>query len=347
MKIHILYNFREQPWGGGNQFLKALKKTWEQSEIYTELPDEADAIIFNSFPSDSIHYFFDLFKLKRSFPNKLIVYRLNGPYSFIRGNGKMIDYIIALFNKTLSDGIIFQSSWCKKNNDEYFGIKSKNSTVIFNASDDHFFYPRKEDYSVVENKKINLIAVSWSSNMRKGFPIYEFLDQYLDFTKYEMVFVGNSPIPFKQIKSIDPVESKQLGEILRQQDIYITASQNDPCSNSLIEALSCGLPAVVLNDGGHPELVAGGGETFNSTDDLLDMIEKVASNLQEYQKNIPEFSIDKVAKEYLNFILGIQQQVQQGNYQPKKIHFKSYFSYLQLSMYILIEKVLRRLDVKF
>ena len=37
MKIHIAYNLKSGPWGGGNQFLKALQKTLIASGDYSEL----------------------------------------------------------------------------------------------------------------------------------------------------------------------------------------------------------------------------------------------------------------------------------------------------------------------
>ena len=42
-------------------------------------------------------------------------------------------------------------------------------------------------------------------------------------------------------------------------DLYLAASRDDPCSNALLEALACGLPAAFLASGGHPELVGEAG----------------------------------------------------------------------------------------
>ena len=37
MKFHILFEFREGPWGGGgNQFLKALRGEFKSQNIYEE-----------------------------------------------------------------------------------------------------------------------------------------------------------------------------------------------------------------------------------------------------------------------------------------------------------------------
>jgi glycosyltransferase involved in cell wall biosynthesis len=172
-------------------------------------------------------------------------------------------------------------------------------TVIFNAPDPDIFYSRNK--KLIENRKIKLIATSWSSNMRKGFDIYKFLDRNPDFNRYEITFVGNSQVRFENIHYIEPLQSTQLADELRKHDIFITASLNDPCSNSLIEALHCGLPAIVRNSGGHHELIGNGGVTFEGESDVISAIEKVASNLGYYQEKIDVPDMSHVAEQYYNF----------------------------------------------
>ena len=50
---------------------------------------------------------------------------------------------------------------------------------------------------------------------------------------------------------------------MRRNDVYLAPSRNDPCSNALLEALACGLPAVFRASGGHPELVGEAGVPFD------------------------------------------------------------------------------------
>ena len=334
MKIHILYNFQEGAWGGGNQFLKALKKEFVKRDIYEEDATKADVILFNSYPFRTEYFFNQIFKLKQKYPEKIIFYRLNGPISLYRSKDKEIDKIIALFNNLFADGIIFQSNWCREQNKKLFEISSKHEAVVHNAPDDEIFNKigRKE---FNPKEKIKLIASSWSSNWQKGFEVYKFLDENLDFSKYEMTFAGNSPIEFKNIKWIKPVSSEKLAEIFKKNDIYITASKNDPCSNSLIEALSCGLPAVALNDGGHPELVGEGGKLFNNEKDVIEKIEKVAQNFHYYQPRIPEFSIEKVAQKYYEFAKRICDDVQSKKHQAKQVNFSTKTNFYKMKLIIL------------
>jgi len=333
MKINILYNFQQGPWGGGNKFLKALRKEFEYQSVYEENPVEAKVILFNSH-----HNFNEVFKLKTKFPQKIFVHRINGPIQLVRGKDEILDKVIYQFNNLVADGIIFQSNWCKKQNKQLFNISATYETVIYNAPDNKIFnVAGKRTFN--PKGKIRLIAVSWSSNWRKGFGIYKFLDENLDFSKYEMTFVGNSPIEFKNIKWIKPVSSEKLAEILKQHDIYITASENDPCSNSLLEALSCGLPAIALNNGGHPELVREGGELFRGKEDIIEKIEKVTRSYHYYQSKIPEFLIEEVAKQYFEFAKKIHEDYKKGIYQLKQVDFLTKINFYKMKLMILEWKI--------
>ena len=72
-----------------------------------------------------------------------------------------------------------------------------------------------------------------------------------------------------------PQDSRRLGELLRQHDLYIAASRNDPYSNALLEALASGLPALYLDEGGHGEFVGHGGLPFKNTEDVLPQLDRL------------------------------------------------------------------------
>lgn len=344
IKLHILYNFQKNAWGGGNQFLLALKKQFEHMECYTENREQADVIFFNSYPFRAEHFFDTLFHLKKQHPEKIIVYRLNGPISFIRGKDAYIDRAIRLFNDMLADGIIFQSKWCQEQNHNFFGISSSFETVIYNAPDNTIFN-REEKTPFHSDKKIKLIMASWSTNPRKGFALYNFLDTHLNFDKYEATFVGNTPSPFQHIRYAGILSSNELAKELKRHDIFITASENDPCSNALIEALACGLPAVVRNDGGHPELVQNGGVLFNDNEDILKQIEQVVSEYSSYQSRLPSFEIQKTANAYLAFAEKIYLQKQTNQFTPKRVTPHTHLGLLKLKTLIYFNKALRFLHI--
>ena len=74
MKVSIIYEFRNSPWGGGSQFLSALKKYLQAKQAYENDPAKADVILFNSY-----QYISDVAKIKSSYPRKLFIHRIDGP----------------------------------------------------------------------------------------------------------------------------------------------------------------------------------------------------------------------------------------------------------------------------
>lgn len=326
MKIHILTDLKEGPWGGGNQFLKGLRNQFINLGVYEKNPDKADIILFNSFPFGELYRFKQAVNLKKS--GKILIHRVDGPISSVRDKDYLIDKIIYYFNCHFIDGTIFQSNWSRQENYKLGMKKNKFETTIINAPDNKIFN-RKGRIKFSPKRKIKLIATSWSDNWRKGFRIYRYLDRNLDSNKYEMTFIGNSPINFKKIRWIKPLSSRGIAEQLKKHDIFITASQKDPCSNSLIEALHCGLPAIVLNDGGHPEIIGQGGLVFSGKSDVVEKINHLAKNYSLYQAKIDLPSIDVVAKNYYCFCQKVFKTTQKIG-QKRVAHMR----YLQLQLMV-------------
>lgn len=295
MRLNIFYPFVESAHGGGNQFLKALKHKFIQYNVYEENISNCDAIIFNAHQN-----FHEVIQLKSSFPSKIFVHRMDGLYKlYNRPDDERQDISIYMSNN-ISNGTIFQTNWAKEQY-KNFGFNSENPhAVILNAPNSEIFQQTKNKR---KSKKINLVCTSWSINKNKGFEYYEYLDKKLDFNKYSFTYIGNDPgIEFKNIKKIPALDSIELAIELSKYDIFLTASKHECCSNSLLEALSCGLPSIGLNSGGTPEIIREGGELFNSFEDLIFTIDKVSSSLKLYSSRIEVRTIDAIAKDYLKFI---------------------------------------------
>ena len=320
--IHILFPFQEGPWGGGNQFLKALRDYFILKGVYSDKPDKAEAILFNSH-----HLLEDAARLLKRMPDKIMIHRVDGPLVMVRGTGINIDKLIFKFNDIISDGTIFQSRWSQLESIK-MGMKNpKKCAIIINSPRPDIFY-RKEIKEKLEGRKIKLLATSWSANYRKGFDVYSYLDKHLDLSRYEMTFIGNSPVKFYNIRHISALESKILADAIRKNDIFITASINDPCSNSLIEAIHCGLPAVVRDSGGHPEILGKGGTTFTGTDDVCDAIDRVASNYSHYVMNMSLPLLEEIGEHYYMFIKQVYDDSLRERSEKKKINTLRYLSLL-------------------
>ena len=312
MKINIIFPTTDAATGGGNQFIKMLKRNLQKRRLYAET-SEADIVLFNSHQCIP-----DVVKAKRRYPNKIFIHRIDGLMKLYNKPEDMRDNIVRLANEWISDGNIYQSNWSRERNYEFGMKKMPYEITVCNAADNSIFN-RDGKCEFDRGRKIRLIATSWSDNMNKGFDTYKYLDETLDWNKYEMIFVGNSPVGFKHIVHKPPMKSADLAKELKQHDIYISASRKDPCSNSVIEALSCGLPALCLNDGGHPELVKEGGLLFEHQEEIPKLLEKIVDNYDGYQQNIEIVPMDTVVDEYIAFAEKLKKSVEAGEYTPKKI----------------------------
>lgn len=307
MKIHILYPFKDGPWGGANQFLKAIREYFISINKYTENIESADIILFNSSPLALNELSNILFEIKKEFPKKVFINRIDGPVFYIRNRGLFVDKAFYEFNDLMCEGTIFQSNWSKKKN-YYLGMKNNifEATILNAPNPSIFNKDRKKRFN--SKSKIRLIATSWSSNIKKGFDTYKWIDENIDFNKYDMTFVGNSPYDFKNIVIKSPMNSIELANELKEHDIYITASQSDPCSNSLIEAMHCGLPVLGLDDGGHTEIISNAGEVFTDNYEIIDKLEKISSSYQKYQSNINLPSLQSIGNLYFEFLRKVHEE---------------------------------------
>lgn len=348
-RIHILSRIRNEPWGGGNQFLKALIKELKRMEAYEEDPLKADAIVFNSYPFGAEGLFKSAAELRKQ--GKVIVHRVAGPFIVVRGSDAGVDAVMSRFNRGFVDGTIFQSSWSREQWNKA-GIDlgagpGRSHITILNAPDGSVFHAPRSPRAA--SAKIRIIASSWSANPRKGFHFLKHLDENLDFGRYSVTFVGNTPLPFKNIGHIQPLDSQALAEELRRSDMYFSGSMNDSCPNALIEAMHCGLPAVALKSGGQPEIVGAGGELFSGTEDLIEAIEKVGSDVDGYRGRIDLPDMAQVARGYLDFCLSIKKPERPGLLDRARLSAKL----LDVGLRVVIWKLgnrakhrLRRLDLK-
>jgi glycosyltransferase involved in cell wall biosynthesis len=293
MKVFIASKLTNEPTGGGNQFLRLLKRKFINVNLYTETPSQADVILFNSHQHTR-----EILFLKQKLLDKLFVHRVDGPMRLYNTMEDARDDIVYYMNNQAANATVFQTEWSMKRNIELGLSLDKPYAVIGNASDEEIFYKPES-----ENKadKIIIISTSWSSNINKGFDYYKFLDENLDFDKFEYWFAGRSPLTFKNIKMLGSLTSQELANHLRRSNLYITASKNDPCSNSLIEAISCGRPVLALNSGGHPEIIKDKAFLFDSKEELIEKISSLREELFTTTSQILIPNSDEVALKYINF----------------------------------------------
>ena len=289
-------DFRPPPYGGGNQFMIALEGALQRKGMQTirNSGAGADAHVIQSI-------WFDRDRLRRERePGSVVIHRIDGPIQLYRGSDARSDALCYEINRELADVTVMQSGWsmCKTYDLGYRPIMP----VLMWTSSDPLIFNREGRVPFERDRKIRLISTSWSDNPQKGRATYEWIDEHLDWSRYEYTFVGRVTGEFEHIRTHAPVDSQTLAGLLKQHDIYVTASQNDPCSNALVEALSCGLPAVYLRDGGHPELVEFGGIGFRTPEEIPEALERLVASYEAFQRSIWVDGIDDLAQKYIDCV---------------------------------------------
>jgi glycosyltransferase involved in cell wall biosynthesis len=300
--LSVFHEFAPPPTGGGHQFMRALCAEFEKRGLtleYNQLSKGTRNCLCNSFN-------FNLKKLSRllkTYPGVHCIHRIDGPLQTYRGFDDGTDRLISDFNRQFADVTVVQSSFSQQKHAE-LGLSAVNPVLISNTPDPSLFHSRgKIPFST--DRKIRIISSSWSDNPNKGLEIYQWLDRHLDFEKYDYIFVGRIQTALTQMHHREPMASAPLADLLRQQDIYLTASRHDPCSNSLVEAMACGLPVLYLNSGGHPELAGEAGLGFAEAHEIPAKLAQLVADYQRLQSQIRIPTIKEIADAYLQFFKGV------------------------------------------
>lgn len=269
MKILInrkpIYN---QPWGGGNNFVKAFVNygSLRDHKIIYTLEDDIDCIFMQDPRSSELGISAnEIVKYKLENKNTIIVHRVNE--CDVR---KGTDYMDTLLKSCsiYSDITLFVSKWAKEYHNK-FGWCCKNQHVLYNGVDKEVFKPNEK----IDNGKVNIVTHHWSNNEMKGFDIYRKLDELVKVDeRFTFTYIGREDGTLLNTKIVKPLFGKELGRELGKYDIYISASRFDPGPNHILEALACGIPTYAYIDGGGCLEMVGLNHIYSSTSSLFDFI---------------------------------------------------------------------------
>jgi glycosyltransferase involved in cell wall biosynthesis len=294
--VAVFHEFHEPPYGGGNQFLLALVGEWRRRGIDVEVgrvSGHTPACLYNSFN-------FDFARLRRFAGDGVrMVHRVDGPIAAYRGFDDGTDERIVEIN-ALADATIVQSQYSLEKHEE-LGLELRNPVVIPNSVDPAIFHP-PESFDPLGERPLRVVTSSWSENPRKGADVLTWLDANLDFESVHVTFVGQTRERYDNIRVVQPLPSLGVADVLRAHDVYLAPSIDDPCSNALLEALACGLPAVFRCSGGHPELVGDAGIGFDAPEEVPAALAGLRDELDERRAAIRFTPLAAVADRYLDVL---------------------------------------------
>ena len=260
LKESIFIPFSEPGTIGGPQtFMNNLKVFLDKTGYgYSKAKDSSNGIFFPISCSGKVLNYYK----RNGLP---VIQRLDGIY-YPSKHGRKTKRLNKPIKKVYLDyatHVIFQSKHSRDQCFEIFGEKHPDCySLIVNGVNKDIFYPSKEVRSSVKGV-LKFITTGNLRNIDMIEPVIKALDLLHDRKKcsFELNIVG--PIANRKIKDIldrDYVnllgtkKSPEVAAILRDSDIFIYSHLNPPCSNSVIEAISCGLPVVGFDSGSMSEL---------------------------------------------------------------------------------------------
>lgn len=220
------------------------------------------------------------------------------------------------------------SKWLQERTSHSVLMTDKKVLSIPNPIDTRIFTPKeqktcREHFGLPKEKTLLLFGAVKASDKRKGIEYMKAAVQLL-VEKYpgwkenlELAIFGKSELDMQELF---PVKVHQIPYITSEQemiqlyntaDLYVTSSLEENLPNTIMEAMSCGVPCAGFNIGGIPEMIDhlenGYVATYKSADDLADGIHQLLQQADFAQlkqkareKVIRSYSFASVAKRYID-----------------------------------------------
>lgn len=283
---------------------------------------------YHAVPMDDISIFFPIIfnipaleQIKNS--GGYVIQRLDGIYYPSKHGNKHIELnseIKKIYLK-YTDHVVFQSNYSKKQCFEMLGVKDQqNYSIIINGVNKEIFIPDNRESA---SEIIEFITTGNFRNIDMIEPVVAALDSLAGKFDFRLNIIG--PIVNESLKGLlqrDYVVTHgsktiyEIAEILPKMDIFIYSHLNPPCPNSVLEAISCGLPVVGFDSGSMNELcwfskdllAYVSDDTFQKYEDfnpeaLAEKIELCIDNYSYYRKLALDhsylYSFEECGKKYV------------------------------------------------
>jgi len=266
--------------------------------------------------------------------NKPYVLRVDGiyfdKYNTAANTEKMNNAIFSSIDK--ASGLVFISEFCKNMVERFHTKIIKPHKVIHNTVDTKKFTPIGPDYrkiyGISNKEKVIITSAHWRRHKRlkETLEFFEIIcNSKID--NYKLIVLGGGAdvdLNNKNIIYPGEIEPDSLPAWYRTADIYLHLAWIEPCGNTQIEAMACGLPVLCTNNGGIGETVlnADGGivskcdkpfemkllDYYNPPKPdykiLMQDFNMIMNNQKRFvqQININSLDIDVATREYISLI---------------------------------------------
>lgn len=243
----------DSPGTGKGFFIKRLAK---------ELSKYSDVEVVRD-PEVSHDIALHISKIKIATASKKNIIRIDGCIMDITKNYKKAN---KAFRKAFkrADGVIYQTNFCKKVCNKFVGKPGCETEVIFNGAEIH-----RIDNAIPANKENSNVFIT-ASRWRPQKRLKDIVETFLLADKNDSILYvagdlskSGTSIKWrnkyldiaKRVKYLGVLSQEQLLSYLKISDVFIHLSWIDWCPNSVVEAVSVGIPVICNNVGGTQELV--------------------------------------------------------------------------------------------
>ncbi len=292
----IYIPFERYQWlGGPATFMQNLQRYLDQHNYpYLSSLKNAKVVFFpTSFPLPKLD------KITRQ--GAYVIQRLDGIY-YPSKHGEQYLEINCNPQKIYleyADAVIFQSRYSQAQCFAMFGER-ENYRIIINGVDKSIFYPSGTPENNRRDGKIRFVTTGRFRNIDMIEPVVKALDMLRETIDFEFSVIGpvvNPQLePYFQrpyIRHIETLPFLEIAEVLRNSDIFIYSHLNPPCPNSVVEAISCGVPIVGFDSGAMSELCFFSKDLFAYVSDEIfqkyedfdyrKLAEKIKTAVQDYE----------------------------------------------------------------
>jgi glycosyltransferase involved in cell wall biosynthesis len=214
------------------------------------------------------------------------------PHGWQRENARMAAVHAA------ADHVFYQSEFCRRCAEQFLGPRGRTMDILYNAVDTQHFTPRAAPdpeprfQFLVTGKFGPSTAYRLASSVEGlaaaragGLDIRLRIAGATDPAVEAAVRAHVTRLGLEAAVDLTgPYSGAQAPGIYRSADAYLMLKYNDPCPNTVLEAMACGLPVLYSESGGVPELVgpeAGFGLPMPQTfeEDLTPSSEAIAEGM--------------------------------------------------------------------
>lgn len=318
-RIFFAYKHTDEPWGGANNFIRALYNGIMSDPsfiVHHDISSESDILFFSQLScgpgnvasgSKKLYRFRNIRKLKNKNKAKLIVRAVNLNINSNRPKGliSLLLYIkegllidistIRLLN--LANFVIFQSEF-QKSFFKKWGYAGKNNIIIHNGAPSIF---KNDNFSVSEAH--NPLHIVSNSNY-KAFKKHDIIARMSLLDGVNIIHIGNwsDRIKNHRVDARGTLTHEEIVEIYKNSDYLLHPAVSDPCPNSVIEALHSGLPVIYnAGEGSSSEIVRGNGIPIdeNNPEKTIQLArEKFVALKQKLENDRGYYSIERAISKY-------------------------------------------------